>query len=151
LDVEAIRDIPECGPRQFFLYCPVSFLRKSALDIWRGVLSKRRRIYQCTGYVTLVVQTYTMLKVLLALMNIVENCLNAVYLYLAHVTGSQAATVIGFMSASMTLGKTLLYWAQEYFCGGCATKQNNLQDFIVYWIIPNGCVTKNTLVWLSAI
>ena len=53
-----------------------------------------------------------------ALLNIVENFMNIGYLYLAHVTGSPAAPLLGFASAVMTLSKTVLYWAQEYYCGG---------------------------------
>ncbi|KAJ3917458.1 hypothetical protein F5877DRAFT_44629 [Lentinula edodes] len=71
-------------------------------------------------------------------MNIIETILNVVYLYLAHVSSWPAATLIGFGSASLTLSKTMLYWAQEYFCGYCATGQNDLRTLVVYWIIPNG-------------
>lgn len=64
--------------------------------------------------------------------------MNIGYLYLAHVAGSPAAPLLGFASAVMTLSKTVLYWLQEYYCGGCAVGHNDLQTLIVYWIIPNG-------------
>ena len=73
-----------------------------------------------------------------AALNIVENFMNIGYLYLAHVAGSPAAPLLGFASAVMTLSKTVLYWLQEYYCGGCAVGHNDLQTLIVYWIIPNG-------------
>ncbi|KAK7691463.1 hypothetical protein QCA50_004862 [Cerrena zonata] len=73
-----------------------------------------------------------------SLLNIVENFMNIGYLYLAHVSGSPAAPLLGFASAVMTLSKTVLYWAQEFYCGGCAVGHNDLQTLIIYWIIPNG-------------
>ncbi|KAL0959179.1 hypothetical protein HGRIS_014460 [Hohenbuehelia grisea] len=71
-------------------------------------------------------------------LNVIETLLNIVYLYLAHVVDSPAAIVVGFASAVMTLSKTVLYWAQEYFCNYCAVGHNSLKDLIVYWILPNG-------------
>ena len=71
-------------------------------------------------------------------MNIIETLLNVTYLYLAHINEWPPATLIGFTSATLTLAKTVLYWAQEYFCSFCATGQNDWQTLIVYWIIPNG-------------
>jgi len=73
-----------------------------------------------------------------SLLNIVENFMNIGYLYLAHVAGSPFATLLGFASVVMTLSKTVLYWAQEYYCGGCAVGQNDWYTLIVYWVIPNG-------------
>ena len=67
--------------------------------------------------------------------------MNIAYLYLAHVAGSPAAPLLGFASATMTLSKTVLYWLQEYYCGGCAVGHNDLQTLVVYWIIPNGCAS----------
>lgn len=66
--------------------------------------------------------------------------MNIAYLYLAHVAGSNFATLIGFASVVMTLSKTVLYWLQEYYCGGCSVGHNDLTTLIVYWVIPNGCV-----------
>ncbi|KAF8201342.1 hypothetical protein K438DRAFT_1905793 [Mycena galopus ATCC 62051] len=67
-----------------------------------------------------------------SLMNVIETIMNLVYLYTAHVTAWPAAPLIGFTAATLTLAKTVLYWAQEYYCNYCA-------DLIQYWIIPNGC------------
>lgn len=64
--------------------------------------------------------------------------MNIAYLYLAHVIGSPIAPLLGFTSAVMTLWKTILYWAQEYYCNGCSVGHNTLSDLIIYWIIPNG-------------
>ncbi|KAJ3532191.1 hypothetical protein NMY22_g7844 [Coprinellus aureogranulatus] len=71
-------------------------------------------------------------------MNVVETLLNIAYLYLAHIAASPVAPLVGFTSAALTLAKTVLYWAQEYFCGYCAVGHNSLKDLVVYWIIPNG-------------
>ncbi|KAJ3745223.1 hypothetical protein EV360DRAFT_97823 [Lentinula raphanica] len=73
-----------------------------------------------------------------SLMNILETILNLTYLYLAHISLWPPATLIGFGSAALTLSKTMLYWAQEYFCGFCATGQNDLGTLVVYWVVPNG-------------
>lgn len=66
--------------------------------------------------------------------------MNITYLYLAHILSWSPAPVVGFAAAVMTLSKTVLYWAQEYYCGGCAVGHNTMKDLIVYWIIPNGYV-----------
>ncbi|PFH51585.1 hypothetical protein AMATHDRAFT_58683 [Amanita thiersii Skay4041] len=71
-------------------------------------------------------------------MNILETLLNLAYLYLAHVTQSPAAPVVGFASAVMTLSKTMLYWVQEYYCNYCAVGHNSFLNLVVYWIVPNG-------------
>jgi len=71
-------------------------------------------------------------------LNVIETVMNIVYLYLAHVSSSPVAPVVGFAAIVMTLSKTVLYWMQEYFCGGCAVGHNTTRDLIVYWIIPNG-------------
>ena len=67
-----------------------------------------------------------------------ENFFNIGYLYLAHVAGSPVAPLLGFTSAVMTLSKTVLYWLQEYYCGGCAVGHNDFTTLFFYWIIPNG-------------
>ncbi|KDQ53945.1 hypothetical protein JAAARDRAFT_136371 [Jaapia argillacea MUCL 33604] len=84
-----------------------------------------------------------------SLLNVIETFMNLVYLYLLHVLGSPVAPVVGFASATMTLSKTVLYWAQEYYCGYCAVGHNTLKDLIVYWIIPNGLwiVVPSFIVW----
>ncbi|KAI0646252.1 hypothetical protein C8Q79DRAFT_1000637 [Trametes meyenii] len=85
-------------------------------------------------------------------LNIVENFMNIAYLYLAHVAGSPVAPLLGFASAVMTLSKTVLYWLQEYYCGGCAVGHNDLQTLIVYWIIPNGLwlLVPSFIIWQLA-
>lgn len=64
--------------------------------------------------------------------------MNIAYVYLAHVAEWPGATIVGFAAATMTLSKTILYWAQEYYCGYCAIGHNTLSDLIFLWIIPNG-------------
>ncbi|EFQ26960.1 uncharacterized protein GLRG_02131 [Colletotrichum graminicola M1.001] len=48
------------------------------------------------------------------------------------------AVVIGFSAAVMTLSKTVLYWANEYFSGFDNIGHNTMADLILMWIIPNG-------------
>ncbi|KAJ7830639.1 hypothetical protein B0H14DRAFT_2365668 [Mycena olivaceomarginata] len=62
-----------------------------------------------------------------ALLNVVEMMMNLVYLYTAHVT-AWLPVPLGFTVAAITLSKTLLYWAQEYFCNFCAVGHNSLED-----------------------
>jgi len=71
-------------------------------------------------------------------MNLVETALNVFYLYLAHMTKYPAASVVGFMSATFTFWKTILYWLQEYCCSLCNIGHNDLKTLVVYWFIPNG-------------
>ncbi|ESK84331.1 hypothetical protein Moror_10214 [Moniliophthora roreri MCA 2997] len=73
-----------------------------------------------------------------SLLNLVETFLNAYYLYAAHVLKWAPATLVGFTSASLTLAKTVLYWAQEYYCSYCAVGHNTVKTLILFWIIPNG-------------
>lgn len=80
------------------------------------------------------------LKDILALLNVIETLLNATYLYLAHVAAWPPATLVGFAAAVMTLSKTVLYWAQEYYCGYCMIGHNSAWNLVTLWIIPNGCV-----------
>ena len=75
-----------------------------------------------------------------ALLNIIETLANIAYLYLAHVAQWPAAPMIGFGAALMTLSKTLLYWAQEYYCGFCAVGHNKFWDLVLLWIVPNGYI-----------
>ncbi|EPT04867.1 hypothetical protein FOMPIDRAFT_1057693 [Fomitopsis schrenkii] len=84
-----------------------------------------------------------------SLLNVVENCMNIGYLYLAHVKGSPSAALLGFASAVMTLSKTALYWLQEYYCSGCSVGHNTLKDLIVLWVIPNGLwlLVPSYIVW----
>ncbi|PPQ99408.1 hypothetical protein CVT24_005395 [Panaeolus cyanescens] len=73
-----------------------------------------------------------------SLLNVIETLLNISYLYSAHVAQWPPATIIGFGSALMTLSKTVLYWAQEYYCGYCAIGHNDFWSLVFLWIIPNG-------------
>ncbi|KAJ3476529.1 hypothetical protein NLI96_g11098 [Meripilus lineatus] len=73
-----------------------------------------------------------------AALNVVETLMNLGYLFLAHIAPTPVAPLLGFASAVMTLSKTVLYWAQEYYCGGCAVGHNNWQTLLAYWIIPGG-------------
>jgi len=71
-------------------------------------------------------------------MNLVETALNVYYVYAQHVLASPSAPLIGFASAVMTLSKTVLYWLQEYYCGGCAVGHNDAFTLFWFWIVPNG-------------
>ncbi|KJA22547.1 hypothetical protein HYPSUDRAFT_40935 [Hypholoma sublateritium FD-334 SS-4] len=73
-----------------------------------------------------------------SLLNVIETLMNLAYLYLAHVVKWPPATIVGFAAAVMTLSKTVLYWAQEYYCGYCAVGHNSAWDLVTLWIIPNG-------------
>ncbi|EJU05867.1 hypothetical protein DACRYDRAFT_93032 [Dacryopinax primogenitus] len=73
-----------------------------------------------------------------ALLNLVENFINLTYLYSAHIAKSPVAPVIGFTGVVMTFSKTVLYWAQEYYCGYCKIGHNTISDITTLWVIPNG-------------
>ncbi|TDL19000.1 hypothetical protein BD410DRAFT_792607 [Rickenella mellea] len=84
-----------------------------------------------------------------SLLNVIETALNLLYLYLVYGASSPAAPLVGFGSAVMTLSKTVLYWANEYFCGGCSVGHNPPLTLLVYWIIPNGIwlVVPTFVIW----
>lgn len=90
-------------------------------------------------YLTSLISPYT------ALLNVVETSLNLAYVYLAHVASWSGAPLVGFTAATMTLSKTILYWAQEFYCGGCAVGHNAWGNLLLYWAIPNGCVFGSPL------
>ncbi|CAG7848952.1 SubName: Full=Related to Adiponectin receptor 1 {ECO:0000313/EMBL:CCA71959.1} [Serendipita indica DSM 11827] len=70
-------------------------------------------------------------------LNVVETIGNLLYLYKAQ--GSDPITpLIGFTVATMSFSKTVLYWAQEYFCNYCAVGHNDPWTLFFLWIIPNG-------------
>jgi hypothetical protein len=73
-----------------------------------------------------------------SLLNIFENILNLTYVYQAHVLRTPIAPLTGLIVASLTLAKTILYWAQEYYCNYCAVGHNSTFDLVLMWIIPNG-------------
>ncbi|KAL7934982.1 hypothetical protein V8C35DRAFT_300361 [Trichoderma chlorosporum] len=62
--------------------------------------------------------------------------------------GARAA-LVGFSAAVMTLSKTVLYWANEYYSGFDNIGHNPLQDLILLWIIPNGAwlVGSTYMIW----
>ncbi|KAF9470691.1 hypothetical protein BDN70DRAFT_998856 [Pholiota conissans] len=70
-----------------------------------------------------------------SLLNAIETLMNLTYLYLAHVVQWPAATLVGFAAVVMTLSKTILYLAQEYYCGFCAVGHNKAWEFTV-WLFP---------------
>ena len=82
-------------------------------------------------------------------MNIIETLLNITYVYLVHVAKWPPAPIIGFASAAMTLGKTALYWLQEYYCGYCAVGHNTFWDLIFLWVVPNGCGSLSFVLLVS--
>jgi hypothetical protein len=88
-----------------------------------------------------------------ALLNVFENLLNILYLYLTFsapsASPSTSAPLVAFTSASLTLAKTILYWAQEYYCSYCSVGHNTVRDLVQYWIIPNGfwIVVPAAIVW----
>lgn len=85
----------------------------------------------------------------LAFMNLVETALNVYYVYAQHILASPSAPLIGFASAVMTLSKTVLYWLQEYYCGGCAVGHNDAFTLFWFWIVPNGYVDISLPFYLS--
>ena len=97
-------------------------------------------------YVFLYSSSLTLTARVTAFLNGIETILNLVYLYLAHVVGWPAANLIGFAAATMTLSKTMLYWAQEYYCGYCAVGHNSLPDLLLYFVLPNAFV-NSVLFW----
>jgi len=72
-----------------------------------------------------------------SLLNLVENFFNLAYLYSAHIAKSPVAPLIGFTGVVMTLSKTVLYWAQEYYCDYCKLGHNNLNDLVLLFVLPN--------------
>jgi hypothetical protein len=84
-----------------------------------------------------------------SLLNVVETSLNLAYVYLAHVSSWSGAPLVGFTAATMTLSKTILYWAQEFYCGGCAVGHNAWGNLLLYWVFPNGLwlVFPSMIVW----
>ncbi|ETS80590.1 hypothetical protein PFICI_08119 [Pestalotiopsis fici W106-1] len=89
-------------------------------------------------------------------LNVIETAMYLAYIYLYFnqgkpvggvlggekrvLTGRAAgqAVLIAFSAAVMTLSKTVLYWACEYFSGFDNIGHNSLPDLILLWIIPNG-------------
>ncbi|UKZ88620.1 uncharacterized protein TrAFT101_004369 [Trichoderma asperellum] len=63
--------------------------------------------------------------------------------------GGARATLFGYAAAVMTLSKTVLYWANEYYSGFDNIGHNPLNDLILLWIIPNGAwlVGPTYMIW----
>ncbi|KAF7563968.1 hypothetical protein G7046_g141 [Stylonectria norvegica] len=59
------------------------------------------------------------------------------------------AVLVGFSAAVMTLSKTVLYWANEYYSGFDNIGHNTAIDLIYLWIIPNGAwlVFPTYMIW----
>jgi len=69
-------------------------------------------------------------------LNGIETLLNLAYLYLG--SNSAIAPLVGWTAASLTLSKTVLYIAQDYFCGWCTLGHNKLRDLVLIFVIPDG-------------
>ncbi|KAI5465371.1 hypothetical protein BGZ63DRAFT_399846 [Mariannaea sp. PMI_226] len=96
-------------------------------------------------------------------LNAVETVMYLFYMYsffTAPAVGSNArkalsgragafALLVGFGAALMTLSKTVLYFAHEYYSGFANIGHNSTQDLITLWIIPNGpwIVVSAYMVW----
>jgi hypothetical protein len=63
---------------------------------------------------------------------------NLFYVYRAEIVNDPAAPIIALCTAVATFSKTLLYWAQEYYCNGCAVGHNDMWTLFWLWMIPNG-------------
>ncbi|CAO3645427.1 unnamed protein product [Cunninghamella blakesleeana] len=75
-----------------------------------------------------------------AFLNVIESTMNLFYLYLLRQQKYDINKVhlIGFLSASLTLYKTVLYWLNEYYSGFKHIGHNDLNSILILWIIPNG-------------
>ncbi|KAL2752915.1 hypothetical protein ACRALDRAFT_1036585 [Sodiomyces alcalophilus JCM 7366] len=83
------------------------------------------------------------------LLNLVESVLYIAYLWLAMRPGARRSTspsgrenalalLMGFSAAVMTLSKTVLYWAREYYADFDNIGHNDAFTLFFLWIIPNG-------------
>ncbi|KAI6778861.1 uncharacterized protein J7T54_000517 [Emericellopsis cladophorae] len=80
------------------------------------------------------------------LLNAVEIVMYLVYLWMCYERGSWTldgrrggkAALVGLSAAVMTLSKTVLYWANEYYSGFAGIGHNAPLDLLFLWIIPNG-------------
>ncbi|KAH0826330.1 hypothetical protein J3R83DRAFT_5283 [Lanmaoa asiatica] len=93
---------------------------------------------QCKPFIVRFLYITPLIFLHTALLNLVETALNLTYVYLAHVSSWSGAPLLGFAAVTMTLSKTVLYWAQEYYCGLCAVGHNAWGDLLLYWVLPNG-------------
>lgn len=83
------------------------------------------------------------------MLNVVETAMYLTYIWLYMSAGDKKtgmmsgstgafACLLAFSAAVMTLSKTVLYWANEYYSGFDNIGHNPWQDLIPLWIIPNG-------------
>lgn len=72
-----------------------------------------------------------------AILNLLENFAAITYLVLVYAIKSDIAPLFGYTGATVTLAKTILYLAQEYYCGWCAIGHNDFVDVLAYWVCPN--------------
>ncbi|KAK0470137.1 uncharacterized protein EV420DRAFT_91975 [Desarmillaria tabescens] len=72
-----------------------------------------------------------------AILNLLENFAAITYLVLVYAFKSDIAPLFGYTGATVTLAKTILYLAQEYYCGWCAIGHNDFVDVLAYWVCPN--------------
>jgi hypothetical protein len=134
-------------------------LRTNGLDLLSEILAIRRRVYECPRSVSSSISPRPSSERLhqslhrhpssthsltypAALLNVLENTLNMIYVYLTLLSSSPtrlaAAPVIGLIGASMTASKTFLYWAQDYYCGWCSSGHNTWTDIFVLIVLSNG-------------
>ncbi|KAM6527187.1 hypothetical protein FSOLCH5_003259 [Fusarium solani] len=88
-------------------------------------------------------------------LNVVESLMYVVYLWLVWTRADSRSTdgaarrtlsgrdgalavLIGFSAAVMTLSKTVLYWANEYYSGFDNISHNTPLDIFYLWMLPNG-------------
>ncbi|KAH8153293.1 uncharacterized protein LAJ45_02880 [Morchella importuna] len=70
-------------------------------------------------------------------MNLIESALNFTYLAL-WARGNSTAVLVGLVSATMTLSKTILYLCVEYFSGWRHIGHNDFATLVLLYITPNG-------------
>ncbi|KAF4999482.1 hypothetical protein FGRMN_2411 [Fusarium graminum] len=84
-------------------------------------------------------------------LNVVETAMYLVYLWMICTRADKAAAkrtvkgrdgalavMIGYSAAVMTLSKTVLYWANEYYSGFSNIAHNTPLDIFTLWVLPNG-------------
>ncbi|KAM0199108.1 hypothetical protein ACHAPA_003710 [Fusarium lateritium] len=99
-------------------------------------------------------------------LNVVESAMYLVYLWMLWTRADKAskgvakrtvsgrdgalAVVIGFSAAVMTLSKTVLYWANEYYSGFDNIAHNTPFDIFTLWVLPNGCwiILPAYMIWV---
>jgi hypothetical protein len=73
-----------------------------------------------------------------SVLNLLEVALNLQALNLLSSKKIKLASVFALIVCAMTCSKTILYHVMEISCGGCNTKQNDWQTFIILYVFPNG-------------